>query len=54
MKAQCIAYPMKLLLFCRLLLVFQNKARIADCSDNEFTAKSLFVYDNSLYSLIVS
>ena len=46
----CIAYPIKLLLFCRLLLFFQNKARTADSSDNEFIVKA-FVYDNTPYNL---
>ena len=39
MKAHCIAYPIKILLFSRLLLFFQNKARTADSSDNEFVVK---------------
>ena len=53
MKAHCIAYPIKLLPFCRSSLFFQNKARIADSSDNELIVISLFVYDNSLYCFIV-
>ena len=35
MNAHRIAYPIKILLFCRLLLFFQNKARTADSFDNE-------------------
>ena len=50
MKAYCITYPIKLLLFCKLLLFFQNKA---DSSDNEFMVISLFVYDNGLYCYVV-
>ena len=41
MKAHCIGCPIKILPFCRLLLFFQNQARIADSSDNEFIIKSV-------------
>ena len=37
----------------KLLLFFQNKAKIVDSFDNEFIVISLFVYDNSLYCFIV-
>ena len=47
MKAHCIAYKIKLLLF------FQNKAKIVDSFDNEIIHKSLFVYDNSLFCLCI-
>ena len=30
MKKHCISYPTESLIFCKLLLFFQNKARIAD------------------------
>ena len=30
MKKHCISYPTKSLIFCKSLLFFQNKARIAD------------------------
>ena len=53
MKAHCIAYPIKSLLFCRFLVFFQNKERIAASSDNEFIVISLLVYDNSLYRFYV-
>ena len=39
MKAHCIAYPINILLFSRLLLFFQNKARTLDSSDKEFIVK---------------
>ena len=39
MKAHCIGYPIKVLLFCRLLLFFQNKVRTADSPDNELIVK---------------
>ena len=39
MKAHCIACAMEILLFCRLLLFFKNKARTDDSSDNEFVVK---------------
>ena len=32
LKKQCISYPTESLIFCKLLLFFQNKARIADSS----------------------
>ena len=38
-KAHYIVYQIKILLFCGLLLFFQNKARTADSSDNEFIVK---------------
>ena len=44
MKKNCISYPTESLIFCKLLLLFQNKARIAD---SYFNVISLFVYDNS-------
>ena len=50
MKAHCISYPIKILLFCRLSLFFQNKARIANSSENEFIGK-VYEYDNSPYNL---
>ena len=53
MKAHCIAYPIKILLFRKFLLFFQNKARIAEGSDNEFIVIKFFVHDNSLYCFIV-
>ena len=53
MKVHCIAYSIKWLIFCELLLFFQNEAKTADSCDKEFTVISLFVYDNSLYCFIV-
>ena len=39
----CIKYPIKISLFCRLLLFFQdNEARTADNSDNDIIVKVYF------------
>ena len=55
MKAQSIAYPINLLLFCRLLLFFQNTASYGS-SNNEFMVKVYLcmttVYIVSLYANI--
>ena len=42
MKAHCIAYPIKILLF------FQNEAKTADSSGNEFTVK-VYLYMTTVH-----
>ena len=46
-KKHCISYQTESLMFCKLLLFFQNNVRIAD------SLLLYVVYDNSLYCFIL-
>ena len=55
MKKHYISYLTKSLIFCKSLLFFQNKARIADSSDNElmvYSYKFICIYIVSFYANI--